>query len=300
MKKIFVAGGASYNNVVQLEEFPAASPATYHHCEYNEGIGSTGAGKSLNLAQLGFEINFHTLLGNDEYKQKVLKALDQKNIRVHFDIDPLGTERHINILNSKGQRISIFTNPISDDIQINIKTITPVIENCDLAIINIYNYCKQLLPICKSHGKSIWTDLHDYPPDAWCATNNASNAYYDAFIEYADVVFMSNEKIDDPESVLRHFISLGKEIAVCTLGAEGSMAMNQKGELIHSPACTDVHYRNSNGAGDAYSSGFLLGYLQRNDLETCVKLASIAAGKCVEHYSLCNPTLSPKDLSKFA
>lgn len=292
MKKIFVAGGASYNNVVQMDDFPTQAPATYHHCKYVEGIGSTGAGKSLNLAHLGFDVSFHTLIGNDEYKKKVFDALAHENIHLHFDIDPKGTERHINILNKNGERISIFTNPISDDIQIDIEKLKPIIQSCDLAVINIYAYCKQLLPLCRSLGKPIWTDIHDYCPSAAPASG-----YYDAFIEYADVIFMSNEKITNPEKTLREFISLGKSIAVCTLGANGAIGLNKNGELYQCAVDTHVRYENSNGAGGAFSAGFMFAHLAGADLRTCMHMATRAAGRCVESSSLANPLLRSSDLT---
>ena len=39
MKNIFIIGGASYNSVITLDEFPKAIPQTIHNCDFNETIG---------------------------------------------------------------------------------------------------------------------------------------------------------------------------------------------------------------------------------------------------------------------
>lgn len=287
-KSVFIAGGASYNNVVQLEKFPEQTGKTYHHCKYHEGIGSTGAGKSLNLAKLDFDVTLHTLLGEDEYKNKILAELSRENIHTLFDLDPRGTERHINILNGKGERISIFTNPISDHIDIDTTYIEYYIANADHVVINIYNYCKQLLPICKKQGVPIWTDLHDYD----------GGDYYDEFIDSADYLFMSNEYIKEPVKQIEAFIRAGKSLAVCTLAHDGAVAMNDEGDFIEIPAAEKYIYQNSNGAGDAFFSGFLYGHTQGKSLKDCMNYASHAAGTCIESLSLYNQNLCPNILNE--
>ena len=82
MKKVFICGGASYNSVITLDQFPNPVAQTIQQCHFNETIGNTGAGKALNLSQLDFEIIFHTLIGKDTFGEKVLSYLDHPNINV--------------------------------------------------------------------------------------------------------------------------------------------------------------------------------------------------------------------------
>ena len=119
MMNIFIIGGASYNSVITLDEFPKAIPQTIHNCHFNETIGNTGAGKALTLSRLGFNTTFHSLIGKDSFGEKVTSFLQEPNLNFISDIDPKGTERHLNIMNSRGERISIFMNPSSDTPTIN-------------------------------------------------------------------------------------------------------------------------------------------------------------------------------------
>lgn len=284
MKKIFVAGGVSYNNVIQLDEFPEPVGKTYHQCIYSEGIGSTGAGKSLNLSKLGFSVTLHSLLGDDEYRTKVMKILEEEGIRVIYSVDKKGTERHVNILNKVGQRISFFTNPVSDEIEVELDLIEKQLLQADYVVINIYNYCKKILPLCSKNSIPIWTDLHDY---------NGAN-YYNEFIAASDYIFMSDEYIPEPLTILQSLIEKGKSLAVCTRAHRGSIAMNSYGDIVDVPVKSQYKNVNSNGAGDAFFSGFMYAHALGLDLASCMDCASEAAGLCVESMGLVNPLMSPQ------
>lgn len=101
MNHIFIIGGASYNAVITLNEFPKAIPQTIHSCHFNETIGNTGAGKALTLSKLGFNTTFHSLIGEDSFGEKVKSHLKEPNLNFITDIDSKGTERHLNIMNSR-------------------------------------------------------------------------------------------------------------------------------------------------------------------------------------------------------
>ena len=49
--RAFVAGAASWDTVIHLDEPPTSSGTVFVRTAY-EGVGSTGAGKALNLARL--------------------------------------------------------------------------------------------------------------------------------------------------------------------------------------------------------------------------------------------------------
>jgi sugar/nucleoside kinase (ribokinase family) len=186
MKNIFIYGGASYNSVITLDEFPQAIPQTIHHCHFNETIGNTGAGKALTLTNLDFKTTFHSLIGNDIFGEKVKSFLQKQNLHFMTDIDPNGTERHLNIMNNRGERISIFMNPSSDKPKIAYKKFQKYLVNSDYVVINISNYSRNLLPICEQLNKEIWTDLHDY---------DGKSRYHQDFINAADYIFLSSNNL---------------------------------------------------------------------------------------------------------
>ena len=70
--------------------------------------GSTGAGKALNLTKLNVNNTLHSIIGNDVYGEKIIKGLEAGGVNFIYDVDQRGTERHINLMDHNGNRISIL------------------------------------------------------------------------------------------------------------------------------------------------------------------------------------------------
>jgi adenosine kinase len=72
-------------------------------------------------------------------------------------------------------------------------------------------------------------------------------------------------------------------VLITTLGAKGSIIETKTERTVISPAKAK-NLSDPTGAGDAYRSGFLAGYLRNFDLLTCGQMGSIAAVYTVEKY----------------
>lgn len=287
MKKIFTCGGTSWNAVITLDEFPLAVPQTIHDCIFNETLGNTGAGKALNFARLGFETTLHTVLGEDCYATYIREELKAPNLTIVSDLDPKGTERHLNLLNKHGQRISIFTNPSSDTPTIAYEQLVPYIAAADFVVINISNYCRELLPISKRFEKLVWTDLHDY---------DGKNTYHDDFIKASDYIFFSSENFPDYRTFMETQIDQGKQLIVCTHAEKGATALTNTKEWIEVSAITDYTLHNSNGAGDAFLAGFIYGFSKGFEIAKCMRYATIAGGLTIESSYISNPKLRSSNI----
>lgn len=283
MKNIFIIGGASYNSVITLGEFPKAIPQTIHNCHFNETIGNTGSGKALTLSKLGFNTIFHSLIGNDVFGDKVRSLLQEPNLNFISDIDPKGTERHLNIMNSKGERISVFMNPSSDEPAINYSKFENELKESDYVVINIANYCRHVLPICKSLNKEVWTDLHDF---------DGENEYHQDFINASDYIFLSSDNLPDYKPFMKLQIENGKKLVVCTHAKGGATAYTEEGKWIETPILDTYKMANANGAGDAFFSGFLYGFSKGFKTKKCLQYATITAGLCIESETITSNKLS--------
>lgn len=285
MKNIFIIGGASYNSVITLDEFPKAIPQTIHNCHFNETIGNTGAGKALTLSKLGFNITFHSLIGKDSFGEKVTSFLQEPNLNFITDIDSKGTERHLNIMNSRGERISIFMNSSSDILNSNYSKFERHLTVSDYIVVNIANYCRNILPICKKLKKSIWTDLHDY---------DGKNEYHQDFIDASDYIFLSSDNLPNYKLFMEAQIENGKKLVVCTHGKNGATAYTKKRKWIEVPIIDNYKLKNSNGAGDAFFSGFLYGFSKGYETEKCMKFGCITSGLCIESELISNKKMNKR------
>ena len=222
------------------------------------------------------------MIGDDVYGHRVKKELDLPNLYFTTDIDPRGTERHVNILNSEGERISIFINPSFYEPVLDLDFFQQIIFHSDYSVINISNYCRKLLPICKALNKEIWTDLHDY---------DVGNPYHQDFINAADYIFLSSDNLPKYEDFMYEQVANGKKLVVCTHAKNGASALTSRGDWYDIPIIDNYEIINTNGAGDSFFSGFLYAFDKDHDTQTSMRYATINAGSCINSAGLYNPKL---------
>jgi len=289
MKRILVLGGVSYNLMIDLTEFPNALPQTLHARKFHEAIGSTGAGKALALRRLGVDVSLHGVIGEDSYGEIIKKCFHGEDIPFFYDLDPKGTERHVNLMkNESGERISIFLTSPAADILIDEAQIEQLIKESDLVILNIAPYCKRLIPLINKYNKETWCDLHSY---------DGENPYYDEFIRLASVVLFSSERCPDYRKFMRQYMATGKQMVICTHGVAGSTTLLPAGQWVEMPSLP-YEVVDTNGAGDNFFAGVVYGYLQGYDRQKTLQMASIAAGLAVTSEDLIDQELSVAKVEK--
>lgn len=288
MKNVLIIGGTTFDSIIYLKSLPNPEPQTIHYAPFNETLGSTGAGKALNLTKLKVNNTLHSIVGKDLYGEKIIRGLEESGVRFIYDIDPRGTERHVNIMDEQGGRISIFVTQSSFELELDMAKIEEEIKKCDIIVLNIVGYTKQLIPLIKKYNKPVWTDLHDY---------NIGNPYHEEYIDIADYIFVSSDNMEDYRAVMGKWMALGKELVVCTHGKEGSTAITKGGQWIETPIVKEYKFRDANGAGDSFFSGFLYGYLKGKNTEECLGLGTICAGLCITSSELSYEGLSEELLN---
>lgn len=261
MTRIAVVGPASWNRMVVLDALPEPVPHMEFARDWFDTVGGTSAGKALHLTTLGRDTVLDALLGDDEAGARVRDTLSAAGVtlRAHR---AARTEQHLNLMTPTGARLSLYLAtpdaPEADAVD------PQLLDDVDLAIIDLAPRSAELLPVAQQRGIPVWTDLHDY---------DGENAFHRPFLEAADVVFMNADRTDDPWALLARCIDAGPGIAVCTLGADGAIALDAYGrraEVAAAPAAVV----DTNGAGDAFFSGFLDAWLDTaGDLD-----ASLAGG----------------------
>jgi sugar/nucleoside kinase (ribokinase family) len=285
MKKILVLGGVSFNMMIYLEQFPQPCAQTLFSQGYHETVGSTGAGKALNLTKLGFDVTLHGMIGDDEYGRNIRRFFANSNINFLNNIDPAGTKRHVNLMDKEGGRISIFINSGTFEPDVDWSHLEPFIANTDLVVLNIVNYGRYAIPLLKKHGKEIWCDIHTY---------DGQEAYQRDFIDAADVLFFSSEDMVDYRPFMQEQIDDGKKLVVCTHGREGSTTFTADRQWIETPIIPayDAAKVDTNGAGDAIFAGVLYGYANDFPVQKQLQFGTITAGLCVTAKELAHPDLN--------
>lgn len=284
--KIFVAGGVSFDTVIHLERFPEPRQATLFARESYQTAGATSTGKALNLAALGHEVTVAAQLGPDSFGDLLRARFRQAGVALHELPDAL-TEQHTNLMNGSGERISIFAVQRAFDPPVQVVDFAAAVRQADVVVLDIINWSRQLIPLAKALGRPVWCDLHDY---------DGVNAYHRDYLEAADYVFLSAEALPDPERFGGGLIAQGKKLVVMTSGIKGAVALTASGQRFAVESVRAFGMKDTNGAGDAFVSGYLHGHTQGRSVEACLELASLTAALCVASRELVHPELSPEHL----
>lgn len=288
MQRVFVIGGTTFDHIVYLNNLPSATPQTIHHAPMQETCGSTGTGKAVALKKLGVPNTLYSVFGNDSYGQIIKLFLAKEGVDLLYTIDAIGTERHINLMDKEGRRISMFVTQSSEEIMHPYKQIEQCCQDADVIVLNIISYCKQLIELVKKSNKPVWTDLHDY---------DGNSTYHTPFIDAALYIHLSSDNLDNYQEVMHRFIANGKKLVVCTHGKKGASLLTEKGEWIEH-AALEMNVVDSNGAGDSFFAGFLFGWLQQLPLKKCMQYGTICGAFTVADYAITCKDLSQQFLEK--
>ena len=108
------------------------------------------------------------------------------------------------------------------------------------------------------------------------------------FIAAASHVFLNADGMTEPLDFMHATVDGGASVVVCTLGAEGAMAVASDHGVHRVPATAVPTIIDTNGAGDAFMAGFLHASLDGADTD-----ASLAAGARQAAQALTTAHLSP-------
>jgi sugar/nucleoside kinase (ribokinase family) len=283
MKRILIAGDVTFNSMIYLEQFPPPRPQTVFSQGFHETVGGTAAGKALNLNRLSFDVTLHGLIGDDAPGRTIQACFEREKLRFMYDIDPAGTQRHVNLMEDGGGRISIYVAYATFEPALDLDRLAALVPETDCVVINLSNYCRRIIPLARRWGKPVWCDIHDY---------DGVNDYHRDFIQGADYLTMSSDALPDFRPFMEQQIAAGKKLVVCTHGRHGSTALTPEGEWIETPALSGYPQVDTNGAGDSFFAGVLYGHAQGYDTARCLHLGTLAAALCITSRELVCPDLS--------
>lgn len=277
--KATVLGGASWNTMVYLDRFPDPAPQTVFAERSHRTVGSSGAGKALNLASLGVDTVLWALVGDDAEGALVRDAMERAGVRLVPQVDPAGTMRHVNLMDRAGDRISIFENAGSLDAAPDAMAVAGLLDDVDLVAVTILEHCRPLLDVVAAAGLDRWIDIHDF---------DGVNPYHRDFVVSATHLFMSSVAMDDWRRFAEARIDAGAELVVCTHGARGASGITATDGWVDIGAVPVNGIVDTNGAGDAFFAGFAVTWLEGLGLAS-----ALASGAEQAAAAIASPDLAP-------
>jgi sugar/nucleoside kinase (ribokinase family) len=275
---VVVVGPASWNLIVQMDELPPPVPHTVFARGHRETVGGTSAGKALHLTELGRSTVLRTVLGSDDAGRHVRAALEAAGVPLLVATGDGATERHVNLMDPHGGRLSVYLDlpptgvAVGDDLVVALRAASAV-------VLDLSQHSLDVLPAARAAGVPIWTDLHDY---------DGRSSFHQPFVDAAHYVFLNADGVVDPLELLRRLVRDGAQVAVCTLGADGAVAIDADGHEHRVAAVPVAKVVDTNGAGDAFMAGFLHATLAGSPVPQALQAGAQQAAR-----SLGTPHLSP-------
>lgn len=248
MPPILVAGPTSWNTIVQVGTLPQSDSPTIFATGHRVTLG----GKALGLAQLGVDVLRRTVLGDDDAASRVRATLAHPRLTLAATTVAGPTERHLNLMADGGKRLSIYLDTPGDPGPVP-APVAAALASSPVAVIDFADHAHVLLPLARAAKVPTWCDLHDF---------DGQSPFHRDFAEAADVVIVSADRLPDPRAFLAARIAAGARWAVCTKGARGAVALGRDEGWLEALAVPVREVADTNGAGDAFVEGMLLGHLE--------------------------------------
>lgn len=265
MPKVLVCGPSSWNQLVELDRLPDPRPQQLSARNDWYTVGGTSAGKALHLSSLGVATTLFTPLANDEPGRLLRQVLGGAGVNLQA-ISSVSTERHINLM-AGGQRVSIYLATPSAVEDADADALCAAIGEADLAVVDLSELGLRIIRQLAEPPVPLWVDLHDFDGTA---------QFHLPFLRAASVVFMNDDATSDPWELMATCLRHGPEMAICTRGARGAVAMNRQGRRWE-VAAPKVEVIDTNGAGDAFMAGFLAAYQRGSSVQAALEAAAGAA-----------------------
>lgn len=272
MSKIFISGLVNMETTVPVKAFPVS----YFPIDYPFfGVNTNISGVAYNLAKafqtLGDEVELVSMLGNDFGAEVILQKMKRMGISAEYVKKTLKqTPNSVVLYDAQGRR-SIYCD-LKDIQEKQISFEKEMYADSDIVVACNINFNRELLKKAKEDGKRIATDVH--------VLSDVSDTYNRDFMQYADILFLSDENIDgDYRAFLKQIEkAYGNEIIVLGMGKNGALLYEKRSDMfLELPAVTVGKIVNTVGAGDALFSAFIHYYAKGEEAGKALEKAQIFA-----------------------
>ena len=226
-------GPVSCNDIVYVPGLPEARSGTHFADRAWTTLGGTSAGKALNLARLGADVTLLTVLGTDLVAGRVRRSLEAAGIRVLSLDSRSGTcERHINLMTTAGERVSIYTHLPEPVEPWTLADADRLLADADVVVADLADHARPWVSWAQDAGVPVWTDLHDY---------DGRSAFHADFAR-ADHLQLSSVALSEWRTFAERSAAERGRTVVVTHGADGSSAV---GADEHGRRCRGSRWRST-------------------------------------------------------
>lgn len=274
MCNILVSGLVNMETTVKIPTFPIEySPIHYPFFGVNAFPAGVGFNLSLAFHTLGDVVRLLSFIGKDSTGCIVKNELIKSGVETKYLVEELpNTSQSVILYDNDGKRQIHCDLKDLQERSFDEFLFAKAAMDCDIVCLCNINFSRNLLPIAKSMGKLIATDVH--------VLGDVYDSYNRDFLYYSDILFLSNENIHGcaEDFVGRIAQEYNNKIIVVGLGSEGALLYVQKDQFLgRFPAVFTREVVNTIGAGDSLFSAFIHFYNKQADPYEALKKAIVFA-----------------------
>lgn len=302
-KEVVCIGGANIDRKFHLHE--NTQLGTSNPAEMTVSVGGVARNIGENLGRLNHHIRLLTVAGNDADWEKIVQES-----AAFMDISDAGllfgqsTGSYSAVLDPTGELVIAMANmKVYDSLSTDyIEDKARIISNSSMIIIDL-NCPKETVTAVKSIAQNNGIPLTIIPVSSpkmnrmpedlkgvtWFICNRDEAETY------------TGQTIDNDEDwkeAVHRLLEFGAENIVVTAGPRGVMAASKGKEAKRFEAVKTAYIEDVTGAGDAFVSGVLHGFLQGAELEESVKTGLLNAARTLECPYTVRPELTKERLTK--
>ncbi len=281
MLDILVAGGVGVDTIVRVPEMAFGEGDGLGVEPIRDYVAHTGNGVALGCHVLGLSTRLLDFIGEDAQGEMVLRHYERHGLDFRHLVSPQGTSRSVNFVDEAGNRFSFHDYRHAPDLRLPADFYGPHLAETAHVHLSISNVTGGMLHDLDGRF-SVSTDLH-----AW----DGKAEHHKAYALRADTVFLSTARLgDDAEPTMRWILDHGRAaLVVATAGERGGLLLERGGALASYDALDPAAELSgavpewaawrpvdSNGAGDAFVSGFLWARRRGEGLGAAIDAGRIA------------------------
>ncbi len=263
----------NYDKFTNQISFPLGSKIPLE--EYKIALGGNACNVSVGLSRLGIQTSLVAEIGTDEFSKKIEKDLESEKVTTMLTHNPQRNEHFNIILSYEGER-TILEEKTPEGNSLGAPNSNP-----DL----IY------LTSVAGNWKETYQNAFSKNPNSMFAFNPGPRQIEEGtteiinFLPKFDIIFLNLQEaqkivgvdLTDVKEVLSKLKSFGTKVVIITDGRNGSYCADSEKQFFKISSASGEKPIERTGAGDAYATGFLYGYINKEDVKECMRYAAINA-----------------------
>lgn len=307
MKKILCIGGATMDILVRpVDQLPQTGTLKSVN-EIATFVGGCAANAAIDLGRLGAPVGLCCKVGQDAFGSFIIDELKNNYVDISGVVvdKTVGTSASVVNITSHGER-SFLYNPGStsefslEDIPDSVLEKYDIIFIASALILTKFDGtpAAKLFEKARKMGKyTVMDTVWDFE-DKWMEKIKPSIPYVDLFMpSIEEAIKLTGE--EDIDKIADIFFSLGTKNVIIKMGSKGAYVCENGRERFFSPPFLQEHPIDTNGAGDSFCAGFLLGIANNWNYVRSAEFANAVGSHCVMGTGAYSGIVSMKEIELF-